>query len=122
MAEENPAESPEGQADVSAAFLRAAAEAALTPVMVNRFQLMQTGMANVLALGSGGLTEMRNASDDSVVERQVLARVVGVYAINKEFAADLALFLTKEFNIDEAFFNERRQRYPAQFAQEGDNG
>jgi hypothetical protein len=116
-------EGDDAQTALSNAFMDAAAQAAVTPVIVNRFQLLDTGTPGgfrLLAIGGGGVAETRNAADHSLVERKTYHRVLGCYAINKQFATDLLLFLEKEFGITEEEKAQRRKHYSGVF-QDTDN-
>lgn len=99
---------------IAQVFLLAAAEAAITPIVINRFQVMNTGISGqkILVLGGAGAAQMRKRVGDELLEQKVLAKVQGAFALTKELAADLALFLEHEFEIADDFKAERIKRYP----------
>lgn len=106
---------PEDTDLMSAAFMEVAAVAAMTPTLITRFQIMDVGYAGmkVLVLGGVGIAQVLSIADYTpVTERKAVPKTAGAFAINRQLAADLSIFLEREFDIDPEFKAERAKNYP----------
>lgn len=86
-------------------FEQTALQAGMVPLVVNRFQILETGEPDrrVLVVGGGAIAMTK---DEDIAFH---TRAAGAFLFHRNFATDLVAHLIEHFGIDEAAINEKRE-------------